>query len=232
MRFPIQADLALLEQKISLVIQAELGGVEYPLGEQYQKHRQQFHQDKGIIFQHVQRLIRCIVDCNIQRADSIGVKSGLELMRSFAARGWDGSPLELKQVDQIGPVAMRKLATAGIESIESLLTTEAHRIEMILSRHPPFGNKILAKAREFPRLRIAARMVGKVSLSHHFYLGQEELLTMQKNMRAGDPVRVKVRAEISFANEKPPSMFRGKPIFVCFIAETSDGHLAEFGRLT
>ena len=145
-----------------LIIQAELGGVEFPLGEQYQKHRQQYHQDKGIIFQHVNRLLRCIVDCKIHVADAVSVNSGLELVRSFAARVWDMSPLQLKQIDQIGAVAVRKLVGAGINDIEVLLNTEPHRIEMILSRHPPFGSKILAKVKEFPRLEIAAKMMGKV----------------------------------------------------------------------
>lgn len=50
-------------------------------------------------------------------------------------------------------------------------------------------------------------------------------------MKAGDLVRVKVRAEIGFANDQPPILFRGKPIFVCFVVEISDGRLIEFGRL-
>jgi ATP-dependent DNA helicase HFM1/MER3 len=49
-------------------------------------------------------------------------------------------------------------------------------------------------------------------------------------VKGGDAVRVKVKADIGLANEKPPAMLRGKYIFVCFVAETSDGHLAEFGR--
>lgn len=195
-----------------MIIQAELGCVEFPMGEQYQKHRQQYHQDKGIIFQNVNRLVRCIVDCSIQKSDSVAVKSGLELVRSFAARVWDGSPLQMKQIDQIGPVAVRKLVAAGIDDVDHLASTEAHRIEMVLSRHPPFGSKILAKAKEFPRLKIAAKITGK-------------------DIKPGEPVRVKVKAEIGFENEKPPTTFRGRLVFVCFVAESSDGALAEFGRI-
>ncbi len=163
-RFPINVDLALTAHKVSLIIQAELGAVDFPLGEQHQKHRQQYHQDKGMIFQHVNRLIRCIVDCKLHVADAMSVKSGLELVRSFAARVWDGSPLQLKQIDQIGVVAVRKLVAAGIDDIGALLCTEAHRIEMILSRHPPFGSKVLARVKEFPRLQVGAKMVGKVDI--------------------------------------------------------------------
>jgi ATP-dependent DNA helicase HFM1/MER3 len=161
-RFPISGDLSLTAHKVSLILQAELGGVEFPLGDQYQKHRQQYFQDKGVIFQHTSRLIHCMVDCEIQKADSISTRSGLELVRSIAARVWDGSPAQLKQIEQIGAVAMRKLVAAGIETVDALLSTEPRRIEMILSRHPPFGSKILAKAKELPRLKLAVKVVGKV----------------------------------------------------------------------
>lgn len=161
-RYPINVDLALPAHKISLLLQAELGAVDFPSEEQHQKHRQQYHQDKNIIFQHVHRLIRCLIDCKIQKADSVSVRHGLELVRSFAARGWDDSPLQLKQIDQLGAVAVRKLAAAGILNIGDLVSTEARRLEMIMSRHPPFGSKVLARAQQFPKLSLAARLIGKV----------------------------------------------------------------------
>lgn len=161
-RYPIKVDLALAAHKTSLVIQAELGGVDYPSEEQYQKYRQQYTQDRGTVFQHVHRLIRCLIDCKLHKGDSVSVRNGLELFRSLAARVWDNSPLQLKQVDQLGAVAVRKLVVAGITSIKELLCTDGHRIEMILSRHPPFGSRVLAKAREIPDLKVEASVLAKV----------------------------------------------------------------------
>lgn len=39
-----------------------------------------------------------------------------------------------------------------------------------------------------------------------------------------------VQATVGFVNEKAPFFFRRKQIFLCFLAETSDGRLIEFRR--
>lgn len=156
--------MALTAHKISLLIQSELGAVEFPPNEQFQKHKLPFQQDKTLVFSHINRLIRCIIDCQIHLEDGISVRNALELARSFAARVWDNSPLQMKQIEQIGIVAVRKLAGAGITSIAALEDTEAHRIDMILSKNPPFGMKVLARLAEFPKLCVTIKMIGKVSI--------------------------------------------------------------------
>lgn len=147
---------------MSLLLQSELGAIEYPDNEGLQKHKFAFNQDKALIFVHVNRLAKCLIDCQIARGDSIGTLNALELARSFGARVWDHSPLQMKQIDQIGVVAVRKLAAAGITSIEDLECAEAHQIEVVLSKNPPFGAKLLARLKEFPRLRVAVKMSKKV----------------------------------------------------------------------
>lgn len=91
----------------------------------------------------------------------------LELMRSLAARVWDSSPYQLKQIPQIGPDAIRKLVMGGINNIEALediaLDIEgAERIEMLLSKNPPFGNEILGFLKSFPKLLVTVKMMGTV----------------------------------------------------------------------
>jgi ATP-dependent DNA helicase HFM1/MER3 len=161
-RFPIRVDLALPAHKISLLLQSELGAIEYPDSDQLQKHKFTFNQDKSLVFAHVNRLIRCLIDCQIARRDSIGIRNALELARSFGARVWDHSPLQIKQIEQVGVVTVRKLAAAGITSIEELEYAEAHQIEMVLSKNPPFGAKLLSRLKEFPKLRVGIKMLGKV----------------------------------------------------------------------
>lgn len=161
-RFPVKVDIALPAHKISLLIQSELGAVDFPDGEQFQKHKFTFQQDKNFVFAHVNRLIRCIIDCQIYLEDSIAVRNALELARSFGAKVWDSSPLQMKQIDQIGIVAVRKLVAAGITSIEALELTEAHQIDMALSKNPPFGVKLLSRVADFPKLRVSVKITGKV----------------------------------------------------------------------
>lgn len=161
-RFPIKVDIALPAHKISLLLQSELGAIDFPGDDQYQKHKFTFQQDKNLVFMHVNRLIRCVIDCLIAREDSIAILNALELARSFGAKVWDQSPLQMKQIEQVGVVAVRKLAAAGITGLEALEDTEPHRIEMALSKNPPFGTKLLDRLKEFPKLRVAVKMVGKV----------------------------------------------------------------------
>lgn len=168
-KFPIKVDIAKSAHKCNLIMQAELGGVEYPTDEQYTKHKRQFYQDRDIIFANVNRLIKCVIDCKIHLQDGIAVRHALELMRSLGARVWDSSPYQLKQIPQIGPVAIRKLVMGGINNIEALEFTEAERIETLLSKNPPYGNKILGALKNFPKLRITVKMMGKVDLIKPIY---------------------------------------------------------------
>ncbi|KAF9885198.1 Sec63 [Aspergillus nanangensis] len=212
-RFPVKVDIALPSHKISLLLQSELGAVEFPDGEQFQKHKFAFQQDKNLVFSHVNRLVRCIIDCQICLEDSIAVRNALELARSFAAKVWDSSPLQMKQIEQIGIVAVRKLAAAGVTNLDELEDKEAHEIDMILSKNPPFGMKLLDRLADFPKLRISVKMVGK-------------------DMKPGQPIRIRFKAEIAFMNEKCPSYFRRHPVYVCFLAETSDGRMIDFRRIS
>ena len=69
----------------------------------------------------------------------------------------------MKQIPDIGPVAVRKLVTAGINSIEVLENSEPARINMILSKRPGFGEKLLRTLQGFPKLRVSIRNMGHVS---------------------------------------------------------------------
>lgn len=212
-KFPIKVDLALHAHKRSLLIQAELGGVEFPNDEQHAKHRRQYNQDKTLVFSHVHRLIRCITDCQIYRQDAVSVRSAMELARSFGARVWDNSPLQMKQLPNIGLVAIRKLAIGGINSIEALEAAEPHRIELLMSKNPPFGQKLLAGLKDFPKLRVSVKMMGKEVKPPH-------------------PLKLRIKAECGFINERPPAMFHRKPINICLIVERSDGLLVDFRRMS
>lgn len=212
-KFPIKVDIAMHAHKRSLIIQSELGGVEFLIDEQYSKHKRQFNQDKALIFDSIHRLIRCIIDCQIHLQDAVAVRNALELARSFGARVWDNSPLQMKQISQIGLVAIRKLATGGINSIEALETAEPHRIEMLLSKNPPFGNKMLANLKDFPKLHVSVKMMGKES-------------------KKGRPVIIKIKAEVGFINDKIPTFFRRKPVYICLLTERSDRFLVDFRRIS
>ena len=119
------------------------------------KHKTQYTTEMQIVFKNINSLIRCIIDCQIYLGDSVSIHSALMLERSLGARAWDDSPLQMKQIDGIGVVAVRKFVNASIRSMDDLEACEPHRIETLISRNPPFGIKILEKARQFPKLRVS-----------------------------------------------------------------------------
>lgn len=210
-KFPLPGTLDTAAHKISLVIQSVLGAIDLPSEEYKQRH--EYNAAKATIFNNVNRLVRCIIDCQLYLEDSIAARNALALARSLGAQVWDDSPLHIKQLEGIGLVSVRKLVGVGIKSIDDLENTEAHRIETALLRNPPFGTQVLEKVRAFPKLRVSIQMVG------------------EPTVKKGQHVTVKLKAELGFLNDKVPITFQRKPVYVCLLAETSDGRMIHFARI-
>ena len=211
--YPIKVDIALSAHKRSLILQAELGGVEFPPDEQFFKYKRQYNQEKILLFSHIHRIIACVVDCQVALQDAVGARNALELARSFSARVWDNSPYQLKQLTQIGLVAIRKLAIGGITSLESLEAAEPHQIDMLLSKNPPFGQNLLRRLGDFPKLRVSVKMVAKECHKER-------------------PVVIKFEVQCGFMNEKAPTTYNKKPLYVCLLTERSDGYLIDVTRIS
>ena len=62
-------------------------------------------------------------------------------------------------------------------------------------------------------------------------MARRHYIDQSQEVRPGRPPKINIKAEIGFLNEKVPLTFSRKPIYVCFVAERSDGHLLEFRRL-
>ncbi|KAF2786722.1 ATP-dependent DNA helicase MER3 [Melanomma pulvis-pyrius CBS 109.77] len=213
-RFAIPVNLASPAHKVSLMIQSVLGNANLTWDDEMQKHRSQYNMEITMIFKQASRLIRCIIDCQISLRDAVSINHALMLDRSLGARAWDDSPMQMKQIEDVGVVSIMKFISAGIRSIEDLECTEAHRIEAIMNRNPPFGMKILGRLKLFPKLRVSVHV-------------QSSSIT-----KTPDGVNVQVKVDVGFMNEKPPQRFNGKPVYVCVLAETSDGRMVHFARIS
>ncbi|KAF1832065.1 ATP-dependent DNA helicase MER3 [Decorospora gaudefroyi] len=213
-RWAIPVHLDLPAQKVSLIIQSVLGSADISWNAETTKHKAQYTTETQVVFKNIGSLIRCIIDCQISLGDSISIHSALMLERSLGARAWDDSPLQMRQIETIGVVAVRKLVNAGIKCIEDLEGCEPHRIEALIGRNPPFGLKVLEKVRSFPKLR--------VSLHAH----------SSTVIKAHDGVKIQIKADIGFINEKPPQRFNNKLVYVCLLVETSDGRKIHFARIS
>jgi hypothetical protein len=78
----------------------------------------------------------------------------LDVLRSVKAGVWEGTDMELLQVEGIGSAKMNKLVEAGVTTIKQLSRMEFFHIERLLSRNPPFGHEILQQVSHFPKLTL------------------------------------------------------------------------------
>ncbi|KAK7544231.1 Sec63 Brl domain-containing protein [Phyllosticta citribraziliensis] len=198
-KFPIPVNLALPEHKVSLIIQTELGGGEFPLNEEFGVQKNQYGLDKHVVFQHARRLVRCIIDCALYREDAKTARNALAFCRSLTSRAWDDMPLTMRQIPSIGPVAVRKLVNAGIKSIDELDHNEPHRLEMTLGKNPPAGTKLLETVSKFPKLRVGLRQMRDM---------------VSPKLRDDQVVTVNMKADVGVMNEKPPTEWNKKPVYI------------------
>lgn len=211
MKFPIRDTINTAAHKVSLLIQAQLGGIEHPGEKDFAALRRQFSTEKAVIFERVQRLIRCVIDCKAFDCDAIATRHALDLARSLSAGYWENSNLQLRQIPQFGLVAVRKLVNNNINSIEKLAGLDTASIERYVSKNPPFGKKTQDLLASFPRLTLASQIIGRATI------------------KAGQKPTVNVKAIVGFANAKVP-VWAGRKPSLTFMAETSDGALVHFWR--
>ncbi|KAF3204438.1 Sec63 [Orbilia oligospora] len=212
MKWSIKGDINSPAHKAYILIQFEIGCMEFPTTEGLQKYRATLFQDKSLIFQHLHRLVRSICDIKLFLRDSISCRNALELSRCIEAKVWENSPSMLLQLEGLGIVGVRKFVNNDIKTIDQLDALEAHKIEMIASRNPPYGAKIKQDIAGIPRFRLYTQVT-----------------KVQANRK--DPVKINFRAEIGVLNEQTPARWHGKLLHLYFLVERSDGYLVDFRRM-
>lgn len=210
-KFPIHEAVTTVAHKVSLMIQVQLGGIELPTEKDFTHTSRQFRTETSIIFERIQRLIRCVIDCKSVDCDAISTRHALDLARSLSAGFWDYSNLQLRQIPNFGPVAVRKLVSSNINSIEKLISADTSTIERVMSKNPPHGKKTKDMLVGFPRLRLSGQTEGQIKVKN----GQKPI--------------IKVKVQLSYDNEKLPIWKSRKPSLI-FMAETTDGTLVHMWR--
>ncbi|PFH54231.1 hypothetical protein AMATHDRAFT_135953, partial [Amanita thiersii Skay4041] len=161
----IRYDIKRLEKtadKVFIIIQAILGGI--PLNSpEYRTGDTQPHLEALAIFRHVCRIVRAIVEVGIVKKCGAQMKYGLELLRCLSAKAWEDRPVVLRQIEQIGekshkcPQVLQVLAENGINTLQALRGQEAHKLEMLLNRRPPFGQEVLASVLDLPQYSLEVK---------------------------------------------------------------------------
>ncbi|KAI1763874.1 P-loop containing nucleoside triphosphate hydrolase protein [Hypoxylon sp. FL1150] len=200
--------------KIFLIIQVHLGCVELPNEKGINSFRYRIATDKAIIFDRLNRLVRCFVDCRAFDNDGFSTKAGLELARALAANSWENRPSQLSQIPGSGPVTVRKWVSHGVHTVLSLADRDFQEIERITSRNPPYGMNLLKTLEKFPRLAMSTRLI--IRAAHR--------------LQPEDKVTVTLKVNLGYRSTKGLPTWNNTVPAVTFMVLTTDGNLACFWR--
>ncbi|XP_064621106.1 probable ATP-dependent DNA helicase HFM1 [Lineus longissimus] len=145
-RFPMEGKIKTSQMKVNCLLQAQLGCLSV----------QDFGlaQDTIKIFRVGTRLSRCLVEILWNRNDLKVLLNALFLSKSFKSRIWENSKYVSRQLDGIGPQISNALVNAGVITFQKLEETNPREIEMIVNRHPPFGNNVRDSVAGLPKYEV------------------------------------------------------------------------------
>lgn len=173
------------------------------------------------IYVILDRVLRCLADILGEREDGRGVTVTLDVLRSVKAKVWEGTDMELLQVDGIGAAKMKRLVDAGVKTIKQLAGLEFYHIERLLSRNPPFGHQMIRQLSGFPLLHLHLDAVTKCTLPRD---GSQDATT-----RSVPHQPWVVRVVLGFGNEIVPTWCKRCP-WTTLVIEGDDGRLLWFWR--
>ena len=195
------------------MVQVNLGGVELPNDKEFGHLKRQLACEKTAVFDRLNRLVRCVVDCKAFDGDGPGTRVGLELARAIAAGSWENKPFQLSQIPGFGPVMVRKWISLGVRTVLGVAGRDYMEIERISGRNPPYGKNLLKTLESFPRLTLRA-----------------EILETAKHNSPQSSIAVTVKANLGHCNTKRSPNWGNKSPSLTFLVEVSDGSLSYFWR--
>ncbi|XP_072220468.1 probable ATP-dependent DNA helicase HFM1 isoform X2 [Leuresthes tenuis] len=156
-RFPLSGKIKTSEMKVNCLIQAHLGSITV----------QDFGltQDTAKIFRIGMRISKCLSEFLIQQSKTgfSAVLNSLMLAKCFKAKLWDNSPYVSKQLEKIGQTLSSAMANAGLNTFSKIEQTNARELELIVNRHPPFGNLIRESVIHFPKYEVTLQQLPRYS---------------------------------------------------------------------
>ncbi|XP_034038430.1 probable ATP-dependent DNA helicase HFM1 [Thalassophryne amazonica] len=174
-RYPIEGKIKTTEMKVNCLIQAQLGSISI----------QDFGltQDTVKIFRNGMRISKCLSEYLSQRSKAVfsALLNSLVLAKCFKAKLWENSPYVSKQIEKIGLSMSTAIVNAGLSTFSKIEQTNPRELELILNRHPPFGNQIRESVIHLPKYEVtleqlpryscaAAEIVVKVTLKNQAQL--------------------------------------------------------------
>ncbi|XP_066548780.1 putative ATP-dependent DNA helicase HFM1 [Amia ocellicauda] len=158
-RYPIDGKIKNNEMKVNCLIQAQFGCI--PV--------QEFGltQDTGKIFRNGTRVTKCLSEFLIQHAKTnfTALLNSLILAKCFRAKLWENSQFVSKQLEKIGLTLSTAMVNAGLTSFHRIEQSNARELELIVNRHPPFGNQIKEAVIHLPKYEVSLEQIPRYSVT-------------------------------------------------------------------
>ncbi|XP_041453765.1 probable ATP-dependent DNA helicase HFM1 [Lytechinus variegatus] len=154
-RYPMNGKIKTNDMKVNCLIQATLGSI--PI--------QEFalNQDCYKIFRAGQRLTRCLTEYLMTRTEFKALLNAVITSKCIQAKLWENSKYVARQLEKIGPTMSNALVHAGLDTFEKLENKNPRELELIVNRHPPFGNQIVEAVSHLPKYDVSIEQISKYS---------------------------------------------------------------------
>nr|XP_056700724.1 probable ATP-dependent DNA helicase HFM1 [Euleptes europaea] len=155
-RYPMDGKIKTTEMKVNCLIQAQLGCL--PI--------QDFTltQDIGKIFRNGIRVTKWLSEFLASHQNNFLILlNSLILAKCFRCKLWENSLYVSKQLEKIGVTLSNAMVNAGLTSFKKIEDTNARELELILNRHPPFGNQIKESIAHLPKYELNVEQLPKYS---------------------------------------------------------------------
>uniref|UniRef100_A0A673G113 Probable ATP-dependent DNA helicase HFM1 n=1 Tax=Sinocyclocheilus rhinocerous TaxID=307959 RepID=A0A673G113_9TELE len=158
-RFPMEGKIKSNDMKVNCLIQAQLSCI--PI--------QEFGliQDTGKIFRNGNRVSRYLTEflSHHSKSNFSARLNSLILAKCFRAKLWENSPYVSRQLERIGITLATAMVNAGLTTFSKIEQTSPRELEMIVNRHPPFGNQIKEVVIKLPKCEVTLEQIPRYSLS-------------------------------------------------------------------
>ncbi|XP_037643041.1 probable ATP-dependent DNA helicase HFM1 isoform X3 [Sebastes umbrosus] len=156
-RFPIEGKIKTSEMKVNCLIQAQLGSISI----------QEFGltQDTAKIFRNGMRISKCLSEFLSHRSKTgfSALLNSLILGKCFRAKLWENSSYVSKQLEKIGQTLSTAMVNAGLTTFGKIEQTNPRELELIVNRHPPFGNQIKESVIHLPTYEVTLEQLSRYS---------------------------------------------------------------------
>ncbi|XP_067894141.1 probable ATP-dependent DNA helicase HFM1 [Heterodontus francisci] len=158
-RFPIEGKIKTNEMKVNCLIQAQLGCIpvqEFTLT-----------QDIAKIFKCGVRVTKCLSELLMQqeKKNFLALLNAVILAKCFRAKLWENSTYVSRQLEKIGATLSSALVNAGLTTFQKIEDTNARELELIVNRHPPFGNQIRESVIHLPKYELSVEQLSRYHAS-------------------------------------------------------------------